>query len=297
MASIYGFIRITVAAYLFMTGYGHTAFFYQKADYSFKRAAGVLVRLNLLSCVLPHIMKTEYSFYYFAPLVSFWFLVVYATMRIGAGRNKNTTFLLSKIAVSAMVVTAVVRVPGVLEAIFEVPHVLARTQWGVKEFRFRVFLDMWIVYVGMLASLAVIKAKEAGTTQSSSFSRMRTQAAVAAAVALPLFFVFQVTRESKFAYNAYHPYVSWIPIVSFIVLRNATAQLRNSHSRTFAWVGRCSLETFTLQYHVWMAADTRGLLDMNLLGMHGGVLNFAVATTVFLYTSHCVAEATGELTA
>ena len=31
--------------------------------------------------------------------------------------------------------------------------------------------------------------------------------------------------------------------------------------------------------------------------MDGGVLNFAVATTVFLYTSHCVAEATGELTA
>jgi hypothetical protein len=111
---------------------------------------------------------------------------------------------------------------------------------------------------------------------------------------LPIFFFFQSTRENKFVYNTYHPYVSWIPILSFITLRNATAKMRNTYLGIFAWLGKCSLETFTLQFHIWMAADTHGLLDLGLVNDRW--VNFSVVTVVFLFTSHCVAGATGELT-
>ncbi|EEY14850.1 CAS1 domain-containing protein [Verticillium alfalfae VaMs.102] len=45
---IYIFVRLLVAAYLFQTGYGHTTFFLVKKDFSFKRMASVMLRLNLL---------------------------------------------------------------------------------------------------------------------------------------------------------------------------------------------------------------------------------------------------------
>jgi hypothetical protein len=294
---IYGFIRVTVASYLFMTGYGHTLYFYKKGDYSFKRVAGVLIRLNLLSCVLPYMMKTEYIFYYFAPLVSFWFMVVYFTMRVGAEYNKNTRFLLTKIGISAILVTVIIKLPGVLEGVFEILHLLARTQWNVTEWRFRVFLDIWIVYVGMIVAVAFVKLNDSSSPYGASFPAMRRYAIIAATVALPLFVLFQTTRENKFVYNAYHPYLSWVPILSYITLRNATPRLRNAYSGIFAWLGKCSLETFTLQFHIWMAADTQGLLDFGLFGHYHRFDNFLIATPMFLFISHCVAGATGDLTA
>ena len=58
---VYEIIRLLVASYIFLSSFGHTIFFYRKADYSLRRCAAVLIRLNLLSCVLPYVMKNELS--------------------------------------------------------------------------------------------------------------------------------------------------------------------------------------------------------------------------------------------
>lgn len=296
-SAIYGFIRVIVAAYLFMTGFGHTFYFLKTKDYSFKRLAGVLTRLNLLSCVLPFMMGTHYLFYYFAPLCSYWFLVVYGTMKVGERYNSNTIFLLVKIFLAAILSAGFTNFPGLLETIFDVFGFVARTEWDATEWRFRVSLDMWIVFVGMLVAIALVRINEGPSHASTRrWTFARRYAVVGSAVALPLFFLFQMTRETKYVYNAYHPYVSFIPILAFIVLRNSTARLRNAHSRVFAWLGKMSLVTFTLQFHIWMAADTKGLLDLGVFGMTGRGKNLVFSTILFLYASYHVASVTKVLT-
>ncbi|KAK9464117.1 10 TM acyl transferase domain found in Cas1p-domain-containing protein [Lipomyces oligophaga] len=291
---IYKYIRVMVAAYLFMTGYGHTVFFYKKGDFSLKRVANVLVRLNLLSCFLAYIMNTDYLFYYFAPLSSFWFLIVYATMRVKSSRNKDTVFVCSKIVFSAVFAHIIIATPGILESIWFILQHLFFITWDLREWRFRVLLDIYIVYIGMLGGLLSIKFSELSLRNHPMWPNVRIGVLVGSGVGLVLYQIMQARWEAKPVYNKFHPFISFIPILGFLFLRNANSTLRNTYSAAFAWVGTCSLETFTLQFHIWMAADTRGILEV--VGSSHRLLNFLIMTPLFLFASNVTSEATGTLT-
>ncbi|XP_010788564.1 N-acetylneuraminate (7)9-O-acetyltransferase, partial [Notothenia coriiceps] len=79
---VYMHVRVLVAAYLFQTGYGHFSFFWLKGDFGLYRVCQVLFRLNFLVLVLCVVMNRPYQFYYFVPLVTFWFAVIYSTMAL-----------------------------------------------------------------------------------------------------------------------------------------------------------------------------------------------------------------------
>ncbi|KAG8953224.1 hypothetical protein FRC04_002634 [Tulasnella sp. 424] len=296
ISGIYNPIRVLVASYLWMTGYGHFHFYYKKADYGMLRIAQVMVRINALTIILAYVMDTDYVFYYFAPLVSFWFVIIYGTMYIGHKYNENTGFMFGKILASAAVLTYVFKSQWLIEFLFGILNRFFAIRWEAREWMFRVTLDLWIPYVGMLTALAYIKAQQLNLTDHPRFP-MALRTTIGASVAgLVWFFWFELRQPDKFVYNGWHPYISWIPVLSFIVLRNCTPYLRSVNSRAFAFVGRCSLETFIMQYHFWLAADTRGILMVLPLGTAWRTLNMIVSTIGFIYVCHHVAEATGWIT-
>jgi len=310
---IYEIIRLLVASYLFLSGFGHTIFFYKKADYSLRRCASVLIRLNMLSCILPYVMNTEYIFYYFAPLVSFWYLVIYITMAIGHSRNHSMKFLLGKIASSATLVTALIRISKVFEMLFYFLERSCNIRWDVQEWRFRLQLDSYIVFVGMLCAILSIRISDAlrsdgrGNTSFDDlvrryYYRARLASGTFAILTLLIFFILANKAASKQEYNSWVPYVSTFPILSFVVLRNISRHTRNFHSSIFAWMGRHSLETFTLQFHIWLAADTKGLLALGIVerasggAMSGRRFDMGILAVIFLWVCWHVAVATQTLT-
>lgn len=309
---IYKVIRILVASYLFLTGFGHTIYFYQKADFSFRRCASVLVRLNMLSCLLPYIMKTDYLFYYFAPLLTFWYSVIYLTMKAGHSGNHSIGFILGKILISAMLVTALIRIPGILEGGVFILEWTCRIHWNVNEWRFRLQLDNYIVYVGMICGIFVVRIsavlrgdhKDNKTLHKfvrSYWPKIRLSAIATSLLAVPIFWHFGHRSKDKYLYNAWVPYISWVPILSFVFLRNCSRYTRNFHLSIFSWLGRHSLETFTLQFHIWLAGDTKGLLAFRLFGLktsiYGRWLDFVCITLIFFWLSCHISAATATVTA
>jgi len=254
-----------------------------------------MVRLNLLTVLLAYTMNTDYMFYYFAPLVSMWYIIIYTTLLVASRYNEYTSFLLCKIFLSSSLVTWFFKSEWLLEVLFGFLKDVFNIQWAAHEWTFRVTLDLWVTYIGMLVAILVIKVREHKLTDRPMWPLTVKAAAVVSGLVLVWFFGFELMQESKFAYNAWHPYISPLPVLAFVVLRNANATLRSTASTGFIFVGKCSLELFVMQYHFWLAGDTKGVL-LVIPGTKWRPVNFVLTSFVFLYLSHRVANAIGEVT-
>lgn len=223
------------------------------------------------------------------------YFIIYFTMIIGHQYNDKPAFMLIKLAISAGL-NSLLLSHGILnEKLFAVLHDVFGIVWSAREWNFRVTLDIYIVYGGMLASYAYIKATEYRLTDKPWFPSAQKGAIAASLAAFMWYFWFELSLESKFVYNKYH-YIACFPLIfGFITLRNSSALLRSCSSRLFMFIGQISLETFILQFHAWMASDTHGVL-LVIPGTSWRPLNLVLSTVVYIWLSHRVSSATGEIT-
>ncbi|KAJ1822486.1 hypothetical protein LPJ56_000813 [Coemansia sp. RSA 2599] len=254
VAGIYNAVRVLVAMYLFMTGYGHCCYLYEKRDFGLRRLTLVLLRLNILAASLAYAMNTSYMDYYFAPLSSVWTLVVWATMAVGS-RFNDSRLVWIKLCVAAAATWQVNR-----------HHLwpfaaLSRVgvHWDQREWEFRFGLDAFVVYAGMAVALVRLQHGQR-LVAHARWPQMQRWAVLLSVVALLWYLGFELAQESKYAYNAWHPLVSPMVVLAFVVLRNATAYLRSRSSALFRAAGRISLELFIAQFHMFLAADTKAVL-------------------------------------
>lgn len=86
-----------------------------------------------------------------------------------------------------------------------------------------------------------------------------------------------------YAATQVHSYAVFVPIVAYAVLRNVSGVVRTRYSTMFAWFGRISLELFVGQFHMWLAADTYGVL---VLVPSYPVANVLVTSFIFVCLAH-----------
>ena len=119
---------------------------------------------------------------------------------------------------------------------------------------------------------------------------LKTAMVLTASLVGVVWYVLFMGKE-KIAYNQIHPYSSFIPIVIFIVLRNSFPLLRRYYIYMFEWLGKITLETYLSQLHVYLQSNAKNLIGY-LPGYH--LLNFALATIIYLWISHTLFNLTTE---
>ncbi|KAK5950186.1 hypothetical protein OHC33_008901 [Knufia fluminis] len=307
---VYQLVRVLVASYLFLTGYGHATYFQKTGDFTFRRVVRVLLRLNLLPCLLAVVMDNTYDFYYFPGLASFWFLITYATFWTPKGRRLALHEVLFHTGTIMAVLGLVLRSERFITMLFSGLQLISGPRINPREFAFRVVLDGIAVFFGMI--FATMQHHDMSTfitwRPRQTFRKLLPGITVAAAYVMLIVYVLIARRFSdKFAYNRYHSFLSILPISAYIMLRNVHQVVRRHFAPIFASIGTFSLELFILQYHIWLAADTKGLLRLGWIDTPrfapagrsvAGSWTFwaesAIVTIVFVWVSKHCASATDE---
>lgn len=295
----YNWIRIYIACYVWMTGFGNFSFFWVREDYSLWRVFKMLWRLNFLVVLICGVVSNEYMLYYICPMHTYWFLTVYATMAIFPSWNKNRLRMPIKLAAYAIINFCIFDIKGVSSMVF-------RPLWFILQFRddkhdimhewsFRCGLDHWVCFIGMLCAYnypyyeAFMKYLE----------RDQNKYKIGAKILITILSVVVIVKWyttymilDKLAYNEVHPYTSFIVILFYIVNRNMWQLLRSYHLHMFAWLGKITLETYLAQLHIYLQSNAK-----HLIGYIGGypLLTFALAHIIYVPMSYALFRLTSQL--
>ncbi|XP_075348957.1 N-acetylneuraminate (7)9-O-acetyltransferase isoform X3 [Mycteria americana] len=304
---VYMHIRVLVAAYLFQTGYGHFSYFWIKGDFGVYRLCQVLFRLNFLVVVLCIVMDRPYQFYYFVPLVTVWFMIIYATLAIWPQivqkkANGNCLWhfgLLLKLICLLTCIYFLSYSQGAFEKIFSFWPLSKcfELNGNVYEWWFRWKLDRYVVFHGMLFAFIYLALQKhqmisEGKGDPLFSNRVSNVLLFISIVSFLTYSIWASSCKNKTECNELHPSVSVVQILAFILIRNIPGYVRSVYSSFFAWFGRISLELFICQYHIWLAADTKGIL---VLIPGYPMFNVLVSTFIFVCVAHEISQITNDL--
>ncbi|KAF3933561.1 hypothetical protein ABW19_dt0203242 [Dactylella cylindrospora] len=291
LASLYlgGSVRFSTFALLLVHSVEHTIAILRAGEISLYWVVNTLVRLNVLAIPLVFMMKSEYTLYELPALYSFWFLVIIATLQVSSARNRHLLFLVTKLCISACIVTVFFTTPQIYTAFFALLSAVFGIHWSAEEARRLVLMHLWGVYIGVFIGAGYLKLLHLQEEVRERYERYASTAAASLAFSYPLFIQYGTGN-----WESYYTYTSLARIAQFGLMRLGTSIARGRQSTLLMFLGSMSIEALSLVNHAWLAADGRGVLEMGFWGQEdlGVLLNWVACTWIFLYFCWVQTEAT-----
>jgi hypothetical protein len=96
-----------------------------------------------------------------------------------------------------------------------------------------------------------------------------------------LYFIYVYPNDKK-TYNSLHPYYFWIPLLTYVFVRNWSPCSRRYHSSSLAKMGKITLETYLMQHHIWLANDAKALY---VVIPNAPFINLLVTTVTYVFVA------------
>eukprot|EP00798_Chlamydomonas_sp_ICE-L_P018174 gene18174-24606_t len=303
----YNAIRLFIAGYVWMTGYGNFMYYYKTGDYCIGRFSQMMWRLNFLVFFACIVLNNSYMLYYICPMHTIFTILVYATLGLGAEWNQFKWAIWVKMLLAVFFVMVFWDMKMVFYFIwspfkFLVGYLDPRKLGSddLYEWYFRSSLDRFVWIYGMICAFVHPQATALLTAIDNMppMKRYTVRSLVLAVTgAVGYYWFVHVYCLPKLEYNAIHPYTSWIPITLWIIVRNMTPTLRLNSLRMFGWLGCITLETYISQFHIWLSSDIPDGQPKSVLSLAPGypLINFALCTAAYIFVSHRLFELTNTL--
>jgi len=212
------------------------------------------IRINYFPILLSVFLGVPLELYYVVPLHTAGFFITMATCYISYLIQEYTNKSAWTSNCMAIAIALAVHV-----AFYETPAVDSLKYFS-DEYHFRFQADKYSAWVGMLSGLLWCKFKEymqwvyAG--EETRVGCMWLQRFAGLSLIWLWWYPFGYMSD-KFMYNPLHPYIFWMPVAGFLMLRNSSKYLMELHSTVLEFFGRITLETYVLQFHLFMCQNVQ----------------------------------------
>ncbi|KNH04227.1 O-acetyltransferase-like protein [Perkinsela sp. CCAP 1560/4] len=260
---VYTIVRVCIASYIWLTGFGNFRYFYTTNDLSLRRLARILWRINFFPICLCLTLRNQWMLYYICALHSVFTVLVYLTLVVYRSGNTRSLWVGLKIACAAggaFVIWDILPRKDFdalwlpLKAVLQFQHRHGPHQDDpMYEWYFRSKLDHFIWIWGMAIAFLLPGVERYMAWLGGA--RRRSIPCVVLLLSTMASYWWRYLHLRTIEYNSYHPFVSVVAVLSYVALRNLFPCLRQHYLALFQRVGTLTLECYLAQMHIWMGTS------------------------------------------